>query len=60
MKSATEMMAEFALTMLPEIKRRMAEFGDTYEKAKSMVRVTTCCSDKVWDLVDMHHVAGRI
>lgn len=44
----------FVAEMISRIKRRMDSFGDSYEKAKSMIQLESCAGDRAWALVDAH------
>ena len=47
-----QMIAAFAEKLSKRITFRMEEFGDTYEKAKSMVKLESVAGSACWAIVD--------
>jgi len=47
-----QMTEAYANKLAEQIAYRMNSFGDTYQKAKSMVSVTASCGAKCWAIVD--------
>lgn len=49
-----QMVENFVAKLIPRIKHRMDSFGDSYEKAKSMIQLESCAGERAWALVDAH------
>ena len=54
----SEMIQNFAAKLIKDVSFRMESFGDTYEKAKGMVMMTSCAGEKCWAIVDKHFSAA--
>lgn len=52
-----QMIADFAKKLIRRVAHRMEAFGDTYEKAKSMVMLSSVAGEKCWAIVDSHFAA---
>jgi hypothetical protein len=54
-----QMIQKFAENLIRRIEFRMNNFGDSYEKAKSCVKIESCAGEKCWAIVDKNF-ANRI
>lgn len=49
-----EMIQAFAKKLIRRVQWRMDDFGDTYEKAKSMIQLESVAGPACWAVVDAH------
>ena len=47
-----QILESFVAKLISRINFRMESFGDTYEKAKSMVMLESVAGPKCWEIVD--------
>jgi len=47
----------FAAKLIKRVQHRMELFGDSYEKAKSMIQIESVAGIKCWLIVDQHFAA---
>jgi hypothetical protein len=49
-----QLIENFAQQLIKRVQYRMESFGDTYEKAKSMIQMESVAGWKCWLIVDQH------
>ena len=47
-----QMIETFAAKLIKRVQFRIDAFGDSYEKAKSMIQLESCAGEKCWEIVD--------